>query len=664
MRYIICIIPMFHVLLSFSQSEVQHFDGRKLTVAECLALSAQKEKTGDIKEATRYLNLAATLHWEKQEYHPALLYFEKSYEMNKSIGNENGMAMIAANLGMIFNDVKEYDKALTYLLYNLKIRRAYKEKNSIIASLINISIVLNNQGRYPESIQRLEEARVLATEQSDIKQMRLCYGMLSETYLKAGNQTKSKENYELYRTFHELEMRKRGNAADEAVENARLKTQLAEAEKRNKELQLFSTEKKLEESEAKAQGNDLEISQLLSTNTKQELASRVLKKETELKTLKTRQELEKAKAKADHDRFVQYLLIAGLLMMLILSGLLLYNYLQKRQKNIELAARNEEISLQKNEIARHNAEIGQRNEEITRQYKELAAARNTIEEQNLLLRGYNSRLEKQVEERTRQLMEVNEELIYQNNQLEQYAYVTAHNLRGPLARMIGLAYIFNHQDAADEINGTILEKVQKEVLQLDEVIRDLNQILDIRHKAGNNMELLDLNERIKFVAENFNEEIRTQEVQLTADVSAAQSVHFVKSYLDSILYNLVSNALKYRHPDRKPVIHIKSEYFSNDFICVSVADNGLGIDLKQHGHKIFGLYKRFHLHKEGKGLGLFLIKTQMESLGGRIKIQSQVNEGTILKLYFRIHHPGLNMQQTEKKPDYASSEDESFSKAL
>lgn len=101
----------------------------------------------------------------------------------------------------------------------------------------------------------------------------------------------------------------------------------------------------------------------------------------------------------------------------------------------------------------------------------------------------------------------------------------------------------------------------------------------------------------------------------------------IKSYLYSIFYNLISNSIKYKQTNKAPVIQIKNT-IDKEKIIISYVDNGLGIYLKQHGEKLFGLYKRFHLHIEGKGLGLFMVKTQVEVLGGNIHVKSEPNVGT------------------------------------
>jgi signal transduction histidine kinase len=114
-----------------------------------------------------------------------------------------------------------------------------------------------------------------------------------------------------------------------------------------------------------------------------------------------------------------------------------------------------------------------------------------------------------------------------------------------------------------------------------------------------------------------------------------EKVLFPRLYLESIVMNLVTNALKYRKPDVPPVISLRTYTDRNDCVVLECQDNGLGIDLEVHGKKLFGLYKTFHTGKDSHGVGLFLIKTQIESQGGHITVDSEPNVGTTFKVTFR-----------------------------
>jgi signal transduction histidine kinase len=109
-----------------------------------------------------------------------------------------------------------------------------------------------------------------------------------------------------------------------------------------------------------------------------------------------------------------------------------------------------------------------------------------------------------------------------------------------------------------------------------------------------------------------------------------------KSYLHSIFYNLISNSLKYRQPNIAPLIEIKSEILNNKIVLL-FKDNGMGIDLENQNNMVFGLYKRFHPdHAEGKGVGLYMVKTQVETIGGSISVKSEVNKGTEFRIEFSV----------------------------
>jgi signal transduction histidine kinase len=125
--------------------------------------------------------------------------------------------------------------------------------------------------------------------------------------------------------------------------------------------------------------------------------------------------------------------------------------------------------------------------------------------------------------------------------------------------------------------------------------------------------------------------LRNEDVVIISDFSAVDEVLTLKSYLHSIFFNLISNSIKYRRHDVKPVIEIVSSKKENG-IELLFRDNGLGIDMARKGEEIFGLYKRFHPHIEGKGVGLYMVKTQVETLGGRISLTSEVNKGTEFKI--------------------------------
>lgn len=293
--------------------------------------------------------------------------------------------------------------------------------------------------------------------------------------------------------------------------------------------------------------------------------------------------------------------------------------------------RTKEIVTQNEELHSQSEEIAAQRDVLASQNKELHEAHVIIEKQNREIQRKNEHLEVEVNARTSELQYANQELIEQNNQLEQFAFISAHSLRAPLTRIMGLAHIM--ELAADQHEKeNILKKLVASTKELDTVIKDLNSILDIRKHTGNMIEV-NLRNALDLVNKTLEKLYEETNAKISTDF-AIDKIYAVAPYVESILYNLLSNAIKYRHPDRDPVIGIKTAV-ENDFVCLSVSDNGIGIDLARHKHNMFNLYKRFHLHMEGRGLGLYLVKTQMIALGGRVDVESTPDKGSTFLLYFK-----------------------------
>ena len=254
---------------------------------------------------------------------------------------------------------------------------------------------------------------------------------------------------------------------------------------------------------------------------------------------------------------------------------------------------------------------------------------------NAILEEYSNDLKRQVEERTKELVNTNMELVSQNNQLEQFGYIIAHNLRGGVARILGLTGLINGKSFEPAKDQDILKLLHGSAKELDTTIYDLNSILEIKKGVQNSFQVLNFSDRFTKVKSILKDKIQESETTIQEDFESAPTCYAIPAYLDSILYNLVSNGIKYRSAERKPVINIKTAKEGGK-IVLTVRDNGIGMDLTKLKDKLFTLYQRFHHHVEGKGMGLFLVKTQVEALNGTIEIDSKVNEGTSFKIQFPV----------------------------
>jgi ligand-binding sensor domain-containing protein/signal transduction histidine kinase len=276
-------------------------------------------------------------------------------------------------------------------------------------------------------------------------------------------------------------------------------------------------------------------------------------------------------------------------------------------------------------IKRINREL---EEAVSQKTEEIKAQNKILTEQREVMAQQNENLEEEVAKRTKELVEY-------NHQLEQFAFIAAHNLRAPVARILGLGQLLDLTKADSEEREKIYPKLVNTTQELDGVVHDLNTILELKKNNDSFITEVDLNTSVELIRENLEREIMLSQAVVITDFNEVGCIRTVKPYLESILYNLVSNAIKYRHPDRQPLIRIKTKKSETE-ICLIVNDNGLGIDTSLYKDKLFTLYSRFHDHVEGKGMGLYLVKTQMEALGGRIEIESEQNKGTTFRACFKV----------------------------
>jgi signal transduction histidine kinase len=297
------------------------------------------------------------------------------------------------------------------------------------------------------------------------------------------------------------------------------------------------------------------------------------------------------------------------------------------ERTIEITAQNEEIQAQNEELITLQEQLSFQNESLEKQNAELLATWETIDQQNEVLRMHTENLEVEVKKKARDLYVSNQELVSHNIQLQQFSFITAHNLRSPVARILGLINLLHLPYVDDQEREFILYQIQKTGYDLDQVIKDLSVILDIKKGLTENYEAISIIETIHKVKALLQTELERNNVQLTVSVDVEDIVLGLTAYLESIFFNLLSNAIKYRSPERLPHITISTKK-NEDHISIIISDNGLGIDLANYENKLFGMYQRFHFHTEGKGLGLHLVKTQVESMGGKISVESELNIGT------------------------------------
>jgi len=225
------------------------------------------------------------------------------------------------------------------------------------------------------------------------------------------------------------------------------------------------------------------------------------------------------------------------------------------------------------------------------------------------------------------------ELISRNKALEQFTYVISHNLRAPVANIRALTEIID-MDLGGK-SKDLIEKMAQSVHNLDTIITDLNQILQVKQLHNAVKEELYFEDIMRSIRLSIKNVIEDQQVTFVHDFNGVSAMIGIRGYLYSILYNLTLNSIKYRQTAVEPIIRITASQDAH-YISLEFSDNGKGIDLIRNGDKLFGLYKRFDTSIEGKGMGLFMVKTQVEELGGTISASSTLGEGTTFTMQFPV----------------------------
>ncbi len=221
----------------------------------------------------------------------------------------------------------------------------------------------------------------------------------------------------------------------------------------------------------------------------------------------------------------------------------------------------------------------------------------------------------------------------QNKRLRNFAHIVSHNLKSHSGNFEMLLDLFIQENPGIE-EDEIVQLFKTASKHLTETIIHLNEVVLINTSVNENLIELNLYEAINNVVESISAIAFETNVTINNLVEHNISVLGVPAYLDSILLNFITNAIKYSANERNSYVTLKASKKEN-FVVLSVEDNGLGIDLKKHRAKLFGMYKTFHDNEDARGIGLFITKNQVEAMGGRIEVESKVNEGTNFEIYLK-----------------------------
>lgn len=231
-----------------------------------------------------------------------------------------------------------------------------------------------------------------------------------------------------------------------------------------------------------------------------------------------------------------------------------------------------------------------------------------------------------------ELRETIDIISHQNSRFQNFAHIVSHNLRNHAGNITMILSLIETADSDQELED-FLEYLSTASDRLNDTIQDLNNIVDSQYNTNLEFKSINFYQNLQNVKDILSSEIMIHNAEFIESVPKDLEIEYNPAYLESILLNLISNAIKYSHPDRKPKIEI-SVHQNDEETTLEISDNGIGLDLEKHGDDLFGMYKTFHSNKNSKGIGLYITKNQVESLGGRIEVESEPGKGSRFIIHF------------------------------
>ncbi len=224
-------------------------------------------------------------------------------------------------------------------------------------------------------------------------------------------------------------------------------------------------------------------------------------------------------------------------------------------------------------------------------------------------------------------------LEFKRNVLQDFAYIVSHNLRSPTGNLGMLIDIFKRTTDEDK-KKELLDRFFSVSKQLSDTVHNLSDVVNINQNVEMEKTMLSFKNVLDNIMISLSAQITELNAKISYDFSTCETINYPKVYLESIMLNLLTNALKYSSKERTPEISFISNKRENGLIILECKDNGLGIDLERYGKKIFTLHKTFHNNPDAKGIGLFITKHQIKSLGGNITVESEPDKGATFIIKF------------------------------
>ncbi len=569
----------------------QNTEPQAPSVSHLIELSEKKRIEGDIKEATRFLNEAAIISWENKKYDEAIEYFSKSSTLNQQINNESGIDKINSNLGMIYSDLLDFDKSLNYFEKSLQYRKKNALKFELISTYINISVVLNNLKKYIQAADNLEQALKLATEMNDAQQMKSCYGMLAETYEKAGDEAKTLHYFGLYKTFHEMILKNKETGYKQEVQKSKLEALLKESENKNKDLELQIQQRQLTDASKELVAVSKDVKSLVDSLSKNELAVALLKKQNQVKEFQLKENTTRLE---NQFTFIILSLSAFLLAMALL--IIVYRNNKSKQKTNEL--------------------LNNQNEEI---------------------KALSDNLDELVKQRTKEFQAALEKLSRRNQLWLKFSNMLVAKLGHPILGIDELVTNLEGKEVTKTLSDNEIDNLLLYLNQLNSIKSDLSEVSSLTGMVNEQLETISIPPVFTSILAQLKDAISKSDAKVTIEYNGINSVKGIRSFVENILLRLIAKSLSNNAKPSNVVITVKLLKLKG-MACISISDN---ITIANQPLAKELTLDLVNLNDNSiNGLSLILVQSQLVAMDGELEMDILPEMGMVMRIFLPLPEEG------------------------
>jgi signal transduction histidine kinase len=561
----------------------------------------------DRKKVALALANIALIYLDKKDYHKSIYYFNKAIPVLKILDEKQALADTQINLLNVYMALQNFPKAIELCNTAYTIYQELEWKQGEELALINYGEIYQAMDNMPKSLEYYQKALQVATEIDNNIGKVFVFNKIADLYM--NKQLLSEA--EIYAT-QALNLSKQINAKMNMKESYEILYRIYKIKGvATKALYYYELERQITDSIF-----NYERDKLLANMHK----DYELEKNTEVIN-KLNQHQEELYEEVEKQITWKNMLLSTFVFLLIMMFYLWYNNREKRKINKTLKEQQAKLLSQSVSFKRFNQELLEKNASKEQLYEKLEQ--------------FNRELEQRVAEKTNALAVTMEKLVQQNQDLVDFSNIVSHNLKSPVASLKGLVDMHKSTDYTKnpEMINILLSHIEKSMQKLDIVVYDLNAVLNVRESITKVYELIDLQEITwEVIHTRLSPELLNSNAILDTDFMPNTYFLGIKSYVENVIYQLVSNAIKYRDTSKQLHIVIKTYESGENEICLSVKDNGLGVP---NPAKLFQFHQRQHIHIEGTGLGLYLIATQLKAMNGRADVVSKDRDGAEFLIYFK-----------------------------